>query len=110
MKDLNRLEPYKHLGEECGVFGMYDFDGGDVADSIYYDCEKESDFSLKADVAETNCVYYAAGTEDPDFQDVDGYMLTAMNPVYENVGWRAVPEPAVFALLLALAALRFRER
>ena len=24
------------LGEECGVFGMYDFDGGDVANSIYY--------------------------------------------------------------------------
>lgn len=24
------------LHEECGVFGMYDFDGGDVADSIYY--------------------------------------------------------------------------
>lgn len=23
-------------GEECGVFGMYDFDGGDVSDSIYY--------------------------------------------------------------------------
>lgn len=23
-------------GEECGVFGMYDFDGGDVAGSIYY--------------------------------------------------------------------------
>lgn len=23
-------------GEECGVFGMYDFDGGDVASSIYY--------------------------------------------------------------------------
>lgn len=24
------------LGEECGVFGMYDFDGGDVASTIYY--------------------------------------------------------------------------
>ena len=24
------------LGEECGVFGMYDFEGGDVANSIYY--------------------------------------------------------------------------
>ena len=24
------------LGEECGVFGMYDFDGGDVTRSIYY--------------------------------------------------------------------------
>lgn len=23
-------------GEECGVFGMYDFDGGDVASTIYY--------------------------------------------------------------------------
>ncbi|ADL34946.1 glutamine phosphoribosylpyrophosphate amidotransferase PurF [Butyrivibrio proteoclasticus B316] len=32
----NRCESYKHLGEECGVFGMYDFDGGNVAESIYY--------------------------------------------------------------------------
>ena len=24
------------LHEECGVFGMYDFDGKDVASSIYY--------------------------------------------------------------------------
>lgn len=24
------------MGEECGVFGMYDFAGGDVASSIYY--------------------------------------------------------------------------
>lgn len=28
-------EPDK-LREECGVFGMYDFDGGDVASAIYY--------------------------------------------------------------------------
>ena len=24
------------LHEECGVFGMYDFDGADVASTIYY--------------------------------------------------------------------------
>ena len=24
------------LHEECGVFGMYDFDGGNVASTIYY--------------------------------------------------------------------------
>ena len=24
------------LHEECGVFGVYDFDGNDVASSIYY--------------------------------------------------------------------------
>ena len=24
------------LKEECGVFGVYDFDGGDVASTIYY--------------------------------------------------------------------------
>ena len=23
-------------GEECGVFGIYDFDGNDVASTIYY--------------------------------------------------------------------------
>ncbi len=23
-------------GEECGVFGMYDFEGADVASTIYY--------------------------------------------------------------------------
>ncbi|MBE7719593.1 amidophosphoribosyltransferase [Lacrimispora indolis] len=26
----------EELHEECGVFGMYDFDGGDVASTIYY--------------------------------------------------------------------------
>lgn len=30
--------PWDGLHEECGVFGMYDFDGNDVASSIYYVC------------------------------------------------------------------------
>ena len=29
-------ENFDKLGEECGVFGMYDLDGNDVASSIYY--------------------------------------------------------------------------
>lgn len=29
-------ENFDELHEECGVFGMYDFDGNDVASSIYY--------------------------------------------------------------------------
>ena len=36
MEKTIRCENYKRLGEECGVFGMYDFDGSDVATSIYY--------------------------------------------------------------------------
>lgn len=28
--------PFDGLHEECGVFGMYDFNGGDVASTIYY--------------------------------------------------------------------------
>ena len=24
------------MGEECGVFGAYDMEGGDVASSVYY--------------------------------------------------------------------------
>ncbi len=34
--DSNKTMPFEGLHEECGVFGMYDFDGGDVASSIYY--------------------------------------------------------------------------
>lgn len=38
MRDDNILimDEMDKPGEECGVFGMYDFDGGDVASSIYY--------------------------------------------------------------------------
>ena len=42
MKDKQRKEPMvmeetdDRLHEECGVFGMYDFDGQDVASTIYY--------------------------------------------------------------------------
>ena len=36
----NRINKNQSVGdelhEECGVFGMYDFDGGDVASTIYY--------------------------------------------------------------------------
>ena len=31
-----QMEFSDELHEECGVFGMYDFDGNDVASSIYY--------------------------------------------------------------------------
>ena len=30
------MQQDRELHEECGVFGIYDFDGGDVASSIYY--------------------------------------------------------------------------
>ena len=34
---MNKLEEVTTgLGEECGVFGAYDMDGGDVAPSVYY--------------------------------------------------------------------------
>ena len=37
MTDLKVKDmPWDDLHEECGVFAMYDFDGGDVASSIYY--------------------------------------------------------------------------
>ena len=35
MEEKRLLNP-DELHEECGVFGMYDFDGGDVASTIYY--------------------------------------------------------------------------
>ena len=35
------------LGEECGVFGMYDLDGNDVASSIYYGLFAPAELLLK---------------------------------------------------------------
>lgn len=35
-RELENRCPWDGLHEECGVFGMYDFDGGDVASTIYY--------------------------------------------------------------------------
>lgn len=34
--EFEKDTPWDDLHEECGVFGMYDFDGGDVASTIYY--------------------------------------------------------------------------
>ncbi len=36
MLGFEKETPFDDLHEECGVFGIYDFDGGDVASSIYY--------------------------------------------------------------------------
>ena len=35
-RDSDKDMPLQGLHEECGVLGMYDFDGNDVASSIYY--------------------------------------------------------------------------
>ena len=35
-RDSDKDMPLQGLHEECGVFGMYDFDGNDVASFIYY--------------------------------------------------------------------------
>ena len=34
--EKEREEQADKPGEECGVFGIYDFDGHDVASTIYY--------------------------------------------------------------------------
>lgn len=34
--DNHKIQGDRELHEECGVFGIYDFDGNDVASSIYY--------------------------------------------------------------------------
>ncbi len=36
MIDSKKVAAFDKLHEECGVFGMYDFDGDDVASTIYY--------------------------------------------------------------------------
>ena len=61
-----------------------------IYDSIYYNCPNESVFSEDAEVDEEDCVSYASGVNDPELQTLNGYILTAVNPVYVNVGWHTV--------------------
>lgn len=41
-------EEHTGLHEECGVFGIYDLDGGDIASTIYYGCRHFSIVDRKA--------------------------------------------------------------
>ena len=36
MTENHNIIPARHIHEECGVFGIYDMDGNDVASTIYY--------------------------------------------------------------------------
>ncbi len=52
-------ENFDKLGEECGVFGIYDFDGNDVASTIYYGL-----FALQHRGQES-CAIAVSNTEGP---------------------------------------------
>lgn len=51
--EFEKDTPWDDLHEECGVFGMYDFDGGDVASTIIMDCLHCSTEDRKAAVSQS---------------------------------------------------------
>ena len=70
-----------------------------IYDSVYYNCAEESNFNDDADVVEENCTYYAEGENSPELAEVDGYILTAVNPFYKNIGWHTYIEEFAAATL-----------
>jgi outer membrane protein assembly factor BamB len=70
-----------------------------IYDSVYYNCAEESNFNEDADVVEENCTYYAEGENSPELAEVDGYILTAVNPFYKNIGWHTYIEEFAAATL-----------
>ena len=70
-----------------------------IYDSVYYNCAEESNFNEDADVVEENCTYYAEGENSPELAEVDGFILTAVNPFYKNIGWHTYIEEFAAATL-----------
>lgn len=66
------------LGEECGVFGMYDMDGGDVASSIYYGL-----FSLQHRGQES-CGIAVSRTDGPPRNSVSVKGMGLVNEVFNS--------------------------
>ena len=66
------------LGEECGVFGMYDMDGGDVASSIYYGL-----FSLQHRGQES-CGIAVSDTEGPKGKVMASKGMGLVNEVFDG--------------------------
>ena len=68
------------LHEECGVFGMYDFDGGDVASSIYYGL-----FALQHRGQES-CGIAVSDTEGPKGKVLSQKGMGLVNEVFHAEG------------------------
>ena len=80
-----------------------------VNNSVFYNCSDESKVFDGAVYVENGCASYEYGVNDPDLQEIDGFILTSTKGTYRNIGWHTVPEPAVFGLL-ALVALFLRRK
>lgn len=72
----NRLEPCG-LHEECGVFGVYDLDGGDVASTIYYGL-----FALQHRGQES-CGIAVSDTEGPKGKVMSSKGMGLVNEVFD---------------------------
>ncbi|MGN0312682.1 MAG: amidophosphoribosyltransferase [Lachnospiraceae bacterium] len=79
-KDVNELRQAEshELHEECGVFGMYDFDGGNVASTIYYGL-----FALQHRGQES-CGIAVSDTQGPKGKVVSHKGMGLVNEVFDE--------------------------
>ena len=69
---------YDGLHEECGVFGVYDLDGGDVASTIYYGL-----FALQHRGQES-CGIAVSDTEGPKGKVLSSKGMGLVNEVFDS--------------------------
>ena len=60
---------------------------------VYYRCQAQSSFNEDADVSESECSYRDSESDDPWLRTVDGFIATAENPAYADIGWHSAPNP-----------------
>lgn len=77
---INQYEPDDCLHEECGVFGVYDLDDGDVASTIYYGL-----FALQHRGQES-CGIAVSDTEGPKGKVMSSKGMGLVNEVFDAEG------------------------
>ena len=86
------MEHYQDDGlhEECGVFGMYDFDGHDVARTIYYGL-----FALQHRGQES-CGIAVSDTEGPKGKVLSSKGMGLVNEVFTQEDLKAISELVMY--------------
>lgn len=91
-------------GEECGVFGIYDFDGNDIAQTIYYGL-----FALQHRGQES-CGIAVSDTEGPKGKVDSCKGMGLVNEVFDAENWRIFMETSVSVMCVILRQEPAQER
>ena len=65
-----------------------------MSNCVYYGCQAQGSIDSPAKVKESGCFYRDSVADNPALKTVDGFIATAVNPAYADIGWHSVLDPS----------------